>query len=102
MPIACAMSIFSESLNPGFFSSTILRARAGFFQYLPQRHVLARARLHQLPVFAENVAERNVAEIGFVSFPASDLKYLFKVQSLWRADHVPNRVAPQFVHSIIN
>ena len=70
---------------------------------MPQRHVFTRARLHQLPVFAENVAKRDVAEIdGLVSFPASDLEYLFKMQSLWRANHVPNCVALQFGDSIIN
>src|SRR4029077_18390859 len=39
---------------------------------------------------------------GLVSFSAGDLEYLFKMQSLWRADHVPNCVALQFGDSIIN
>ena len=77
-------------------------AGARFLQHLSQRHVFAGARLHQFPIFAENVPEWNVAEVRFAAFATRDFENLFKMQSLRRADYVPNRVALQFVDSIIN
>ena len=97
------MSILSASLNPGFFSSTdFAGARDRFIEHVAQRHVLARARLHQFAVFAQNAAESDVAKIGGVTFAARDLENLFEMQSLRRADDVPNGVALQIIDAVID
>ena len=76
-----------------FFLDDFSRALDGFIEHVAQRHIVARARLHQFAVFAENAAEGNVAEIGRVTFAPRDLENLFEMQNLRRADHVPDRVA---------
>ena len=67
-----------------------------------ERHVLARARFHQLAVFAENAAKSNVAEVGRVTLAARDRDDLFEVQDLRRADDQPNRICFQIPDSIIH
>src|SRR5204863_4376838 len=73
-----------------------------FLEKVAQRDILARARLHQFPVFAKNIAEYYVAEIGRVTFTPTDLENLFEMQSLRRANYVPNRVGFQIVDAIID
>ena len=97
------MSVFSSSLRSRiFFLDDFAGALAGFFEKITQRDVLAGARLHEFPVFAENAAKRDVAQIRRVTFASRDLENLFEMQNLRRADHVPNCVRFQIVDPIID
>src|SRR6266849_4742383 len=85
MPIFSAMSFFSSSLRPGFFSSMIFRAR-----------------LHQFAIFSKHTSEYDVAQIGGVTFSPGDRENLFEMQCLRRANDVPDRVRFQLVDTIID
>src|SRR5207302_3775621 len=67
-----------------------------------QRHVFALTCLHQFAILTENVTERDMAEIDFVTFASRDLEDLFEMQRLRCADHIPERVALQFIDSILD
>src|SRR5436190_10282842 len=62
-----------------FFVDDFPGAPTCFLEKVAQRDILARARLHQLPVFAKNIAEYYVAEIGSVTFTPTDLENLFEM-----------------------
>src|SRR5207245_8507182 len=64
--------------------------------------ILARTRFHQLAVFAQDAAMRDMAKIGFVTFTARDLENLPEMQYLRRARHNPDRVRFQIVDAIVN
>src|SRR6266404_3894662 len=77
-------------------------ALARLIEKLAQWYILARTRFHQLAVFAQDAAVRDMAKSGFMTFAARDFKNLPEMQNLRRTRHNPDRVRFQIVDAIVN
>src|SRR6266498_2054790 len=85
-----------------FFIDNFARAPACFLEKLAQRHVFARPRFHQLAIFTQDAAKRDVAKIRLITLSPGNLENLFEMQDLRGANHVPNGVGFQIVQAIID